>query len=727
MKKILYILIFLGFSGTTYALTVSGRIVDSVTKKPVKGIVVGIEELNIITETNNNGEFSFSKIDRGYYSLVLSNTTYGKQTISIRVKREFYIDIPLEPVKDNEVTTTNVYNDELETTGKASIKRDDIKRYPMRGFGDSLHLLHTLPGIGSGYSMATVPIIRGTNPLYNKYYIDDIPIDFPYHYVAGLIPVFSNINEEAIHSAEVIRGNAPVWSNDNLGNIIHIKSAEADTDSYRIKIGLDPLLPLMPTISAAAVPDKDLSIIIVARRSTVDWIFDYKDLDTKSEDYFSKIQYNPVSNHRITLLNIYSRDKMNYKDKAAGSESSVNGLTWDFLINNNLFLKTVLSNQHFEQLVENNKSYTDRVGVYIKFNPDEYRLYQMLTYTLKQYYIKAGYETIRYNGECKGNVTLSDISDPKYYHRTSTSEQASFPVEGYSLAAFTHAGGTINKFLFDIGGRYESYTVLNRHVFSYTAELGYPIDKKSFVYSAMGKYYAHPDVYYYLGNLDPHFELAEADNYKLGMNYKLSKSVLLNSEIYYSTYDNLSPAMYYNVDNEYFKKLTQLQPFANEKSGSTYGIELSAKGGLYGFTGWINYSFSVAKRNNDQTKDFLSDFDQTHKIRIVLSHDWRKFTGALIWNMSTSLPYTPAEGPNGNLGYYGSKNSAHYGMYRRLDLKANYKTENGNRFFVECWNVLFEKNTIFQDFSSNKPISDSNPGKVKDIPFLIWIGGEICL
>lgn len=726
MKKIFCMIILLGYSGMAYALTVSGRVVDSKTKKPVKEAVIGIDELNLIAETDGNGGFSFPNIGRGYYTLVISHFKYGTQSVSIRVKREFYVDIELDPAKYNGGTTAKIYKDELQSAGNVSIGREDIKQYPMRGIGDSLHLLQTLPGVGSGFSLATVPIIRGINPLYNKYYIDDIPMDYPYHYIAGLIPAFSSINEEALDSAEVIKGNAPVSSSDNLGNVIRIRSAEADTDSYRIKLALDPLLPLIPSISVAAVPYKDISIVCVARRSTIDWIYDHEDLDARFEDYFWKLEYNPASNHRITLLGIYSGDKLNYKDIRTGSESSVNGLTWDYLINNKLFLKTVLSNQHFEQLVENRKIYNDKLGAYIKFDPDEYRLYQMVTYSVKQYYIKAGYEAIRYDGGCKSNVSLSDIAEPGFYNNTSISIPVRFSVEGYSLSAFSQAGGTIDRFRFDIGWRYESYTVLKKNAFSYSAELAYSIDKNSSVYSSLGRYYAHPDIYYYVANPDPQFGLARADNYKLGYNYRFLKSLLFNSEIYYSEYDNLSPAMYYTADNEFYKKLTQLQPFADEKSGSTYGIEFAASGGVHGFKGWVNYSYSVARRNNDIEKDFLSDFDQTHRFRIILSRQWRNFTGSLIWNLNSSLPYTPVEGTIGTNGSYGAKNSAHYGTYTRLDLKLNYKTENGHRFYIECWNVLMQDNTIFEDYSSGKTISTSNPDKYSDIPFFIWIGGEIC-
>lgn len=733
MKKICAVSIFiiLGWIPVS-ALTLGGVVADAKSGKAVQGASVGIEELLLVTETDAQGRFSFKDIPRGYYTLTFAHESYGRTALQIRVKRNFFISHELSPQVYDAGTKVKDYAEHQKPSGDQSISRDDIKKYPMRGAGDSMHLLQSLPGVGGGYSLATVPVIRGTNPLFNKYYIDDIPIDYPFHYAGALVPVISAINEEAIDSVRIVKGNAPVWTSDNLGNVIMIKSAEPEKGGVNARMIFDPVIPVMPTLSVTAVPDKDLSIVAAGRRSNADWLFDADKADVSIADYFLKVSYTGLPRHRFTILSAGSRDYVDYDDLYARSGFNASGLTWEYLVSDRLYLKTVLSNNSFRQEINNLKTYADGIGEKILFNPDQYRAMQMLTYTSGNFYGKAGYEAVKYTNGCRGTVDLSEIAGTSYLRGYSADPLVVFPVEGTSLSMFAEAGGTYGRMYFDGSIKYEYYGPADDSGVSYSGEGGYHLGEKTSVYGKFGRYYAHPDIYYYLGNLSLSFKLARADNFAVGVHREITRAIGFQGEFYYNIYDNLNPGVLYNVNNDLAKKMFQFHPFADENDGRTYGVEFSVKGSLYGFSGWANYSYSVSKRNSDTADDFYSDFDQTHLFRVVVSRTIGKWDLSSILHINSPMPYTPVTGSTVSGGkysaVYGKRNSGRPEITRRLDLKAVYKMDRGHRFFIECWNATINrKNAVTQNWSTKRRYGDYNPSNVYDLPFFLWLGVEICL
>ncbi|MBP7901622.1 MAG: carboxypeptidase-like regulatory domain-containing protein [Spirochaetes bacterium] len=726
MKRFIISAMILFFC-SAYALEasekISGTVYNADTGKPAAGVTVGLRELNIVTQTDSLGEFVFTGIEKGFYELTFSHQEYGNDSEKIRVKRTFYIVKKLTPKAFDAGNRTKIYGDPMLSRGECSITQDDIKKYPMRGAGDSLHLLQSLPGIGGSFSFAAVPIIRGTNPLFNKYYIDDIPLDYPFHYAAGFIPLLSSINEEAIESVHVIKGNAPLWTADNLGNTVMIKSADAEKEGVHGKMILDPLIPLIPTFAVSIVPNDRLSIIAVGRRTTPDLLIDMNKAHFYLGDYFLKASYILNDSHRITALITGSQDKISFNDLSTQSGYFANGITWEFRAIDDLMLKTVLSNQNMIQSLKNKKE-DDDSGAEIKFNPDQYRILQMATLSLKDINIRAGYEAVKYSGGCSGNTSLGDIAGTDFYKGKSSNLKLSFPIEGSSLAGFAGIDGTVAGLYYDAGVKYEDYGPLDDKAFSYTLNVSYQINGMSSVYLKHGTYFAHPDVYYYLGNIDPDFKLAEAKNFAVGMNLIPQKSIFLNAEVYYSKFDNLSPGTILSVeDDDVIKKLMQLHPYSKEDDGNTFGIELSGRGSFKGFDGWLSYAFSRTMRNTADESSFRSDYEQAHLLRIVLSRTWRKWSAALIWNMSSSLPYTPVSrflfDGSSYTTEYGKRNSANFAMNKRLDVRGTYRTDNDTRISVECWNVLFfRNNTVALETNT------SSTERKYDTPFFIWCSLE---
>ena len=247
MKKILLTFMII-ISGTgLYAYTVSGRVIDGGTGLAVQRASVAIEEFRIVDITSENGDFVFKDIPAGYYTVHVAHTLYGNKTVSIRVKRNFKIDIELSGREYSINQVVNLYRENEVRPGSQSISRDDIIYMPMSGAGDSLHLLQSLPGVSGSFSGGGVPVIRGLNPVYDKIYVDDIPVDYPYHYIPPVVPLLSSINGTIIDKATLYKGLYPMTYDDSIGSIIQVKTQDVEKSRRSRENYFRP--------SSSAVPD----------------------------------------------------------------------------------------------------------------------------------------------------------------------------------------------------------------------------------------------------------------------------------------------------------------------------------------------------------------------------------------------------------------------------------------------------------------------------------------
>lgn len=730
----LLITVFILFTSTVnlYAFSLSGKVIDNKSQKPVEGITVAIEELKIVKYTDKNGNFIFNKIKPGKYKLYLSSVAYGQKVFKIKLKRNFYIEFEIEKNIYKLKKIKNSYFKKEDRFGSQKINNKEIQEFPMRGVGDSLHLLQTLPGIGGGFSFASVPIIRGGNPLYDKYYLDDIALDYPYHFVASIIPLFSSINQEIISEVSVIKSLSPMYYDDNLGNVVQIKTKEVEEAGFHGKVSIDPILP---TVYATIVPRPEMSIMCAGRRSTIDLLTDFEEKSGYFQDYYAKINYHLYENHKISFITFGANDSLDYEELKSKSSHHVEAVKWEFLLNRKTFLKTILTRYGIDNSIKDDdvNTSTGESGVSLQYNPLQYKIFQMLNYTQKKFYTKTGYEIVRHKNGVESNIDLSDLPDNEIFDQFSDSSIIDSEIEGTSYSVFSENGYEFKNMWINLGARYKYYGPENNNSLSMRALYGIYINSNNVLYFGTGVYHAHADVYYYIGETETDFKDSQAYNSNMGLKSRLNKNIFSQIEIYYSKYKNLTVANTNIIDVSDYKRLTQLHPYANETEGNTYGLEMFIKGSYKKYYGWISYAYSVSKRSNDQNNidDFYSDFDQRHILRIACAAKYGKWIPALIWHYYSSLPYTSIDSATYNNdeynANYGEYNSSRFAMNHRLDFKITYNYTENFKFFAEVWNIyLNRKNNVYQSFDQDEPYSDENPESVSDIPIFVWMGMELC-
>jgi len=748
VKKIILTFIIL-LSGTgLFAFSVSGKVIDSTTGDGVPGVSVVIEQLKSVTVTSPDGSFAFENVPAGFYTIHTTHPLYTNSVTDIRVKRKFVLDIALKKAVYTAEPIVNSYNKNNMRPGTQSISSDDITYMPMSGAGDSLHLLQTLPGVSGTFTMGTVPVIRGLNPIYDKTYIDDMPVDYPYHYLPPIVPILSSINGTIIDDVEILKGPYPMTYDDSIGSIIHIRTKEAEKPGVHGKIILDPVIPLFPTIYCESAIS-DFSLIFAGRRTYIDWGADFFEADNSDtwyfQDHYLKLKYNLTPRHRLYFTTLGSDDFISMKDDLdARTQYHIESLKWQYLINRKVFLETSFLRNRTNHYIKDMDTDSADEPLSINYSPLMYRLLQTLTADLSVFDIKTGYEFILHKDGVSGNVDLADLVDYDISDIAGQTVAASFPIEGKTVSVFNETGIDLYPVNLNIGARYKHYGPLSTDTFSYRGIASYYIKNHELkIYGGGGSYHAQPDMYYYLGNDTFTMKESKAYNGVIGLEKKLTQELSGQIETYYARYLDLFSSDFDNIASSQMQKLAQINPYSKDVKGSSMGVECFIKGKIGPVYGWTSYALSRT-RMSDGDDEYNSDYDQTHIFKIAALTHQGKWTPSLMWHFATSMPYTPITGstPDGSGDYdpvYGKYNSKRYSAYHRLDAKLSYTTD-AVRFYIEIWNIYYIKgydrnkdkvikneSYLYPDFDNNKPYSSSNPKDQSDIPgAFFWAGLEIC-
>ncbi|MGL4583410.1 MAG: carboxypeptidase-like regulatory domain-containing protein, partial [Flavobacterium sp.] len=106
--------------------TVKGRIVDEA-NKPVPFATVEIVELNIATQTDNNGEFVFNNLKKGKQTLKASFIGYGNASKSVNIDTDAEVaNFTLKQI-DNSLSNITVYG----KSNKNVKKLQNLTRLPL--------------------------------------------------------------------------------------------------------------------------------------------------------------------------------------------------------------------------------------------------------------------------------------------------------------------------------------------------------------------------------------------------------------------------------------------------------------------------------------------------------------------------------------------------------------------------------------------------------------------
>lgn len=379
MKQILPILLFfvsLGAFAQTGAIR--GRIIDNITKQPVIGASVRIDNVQLGATTDTTGVFTISNVPIGTYSVTISSVGFQTKNISeitITSNKTYYSEIELlEGASTLDEVTVNVFrgeNNPMTPVSTYSFSREEIFRNP-GAQGDIMRALSVLPGVVSGGSQFSAIAARGQGTQDNVYMVDDIPMFNLSHLEAeGFNSGFNDPNggRFSIFAPRIIDnvqfqngGFDAVYgrrSSSYLG--LGVKEGNRETWSFSGQFDL-----LGATLIADGPISEKTSVFASARYQNLAMLINLLDENRSSVsfgDYIIKTtteinaknklsfiaMYNPEGTSR-TIDDVASGTAININDDNSGrnilwnheSSKTVVGLNLRTLINSSSFIKNVL-------------------------------------------------------------------------------------------------------------------------------------------------------------------------------------------------------------------------------------------------------------------------------------------------------------------------------------------------------------------------------------------------
>lgn len=719
-----FFFVFLKVSITAVAQTTfyfKGRIIDDVTKEPVKNASIVIKEAKSGATTDDSGYFSL-RVRISRFTVVFSSIGYRNSTRTIDVLSENEIVIALvkradealdEVVVSTTRETSRVKSVEMNVT---KINPELIKRSPLiLGEADIIKALTLQPGITTAGEGAGGFNVRGGNTDQNLVLIDGAPLFNTSH----LLGFFTAVSADAIQDVTLFKGGMPAQYGGRISSLLNMKVKGGGADTMNYLAGISPVSSRF-FINGPAI-SKKLSITAGVRAAYPNLVLaslpqKFGESRAFYYDAIIRSEYSFSNDNKIWITAYRSYDRFKFDTASSfGWYSNLISFNGNFLLASKLSLLLNANYSCFSSAINNLTT-----------------LYEFkLTSAIAQKQAKASfiYKAGQRNTiETGANYTRYTIS-PGERNPTSTASIINPFIlkneRGSESAFFIHDEITLtSKIALQAGVRYVIYDYLGpKSVFLYRA--GLPLSKETINDTVV--YGKNKRIKRYSG-FEPRVSL------KIGVSEDMAFKVSYNRAQQFihliSNTTGISPVDYWKLSDGYiegqkgdqyaagfFKSFNKnqydisveayyrkIQNMVDYKEGATlllnqyiesallkarglgYGVELSVAKNTGKLTGQFNYSYSRSKIRilhtfpSEQVNNgsyYPSNSDRPHNLAVIT-----KLKLGNGWSFNCNFVYTsgrPATFPDGNYSYngtvvtnYSKRNFDRLPSYHRWDAGFSY-------------------------------------------------------
>jgi len=201
----------------------NGSVVVEGTGRPIARAVVTLLELDRRTTTDDEGDFHFTRVPRGTFTLGIHAVSYSSIHRSVRVPPEGPLVLELHPdwhfQEEVTVTALPFVVSPLESPRSVdTIDQAQIRSAGSSSIGEALERVPGVANIGVGDALGT-PVIRGLSENRIRVMNDGVPTNYQ-QWSSRHSP---NIEPMLAERIEVVRGPASVmWGPDAMGGVINI-------------------------------------------------------------------------------------------------------------------------------------------------------------------------------------------------------------------------------------------------------------------------------------------------------------------------------------------------------------------------------------------------------------------------------------------------------------------------------------------------------------------------
>ena len=327
--------------------TISGKIIDARTGKPLHNARVSIDKLNINEATDAEGNYKMT-IPVGEYDLRLNYAGFEEDNRNVKIGGNGIVDFELseKTVRLKEVVITDKAVDlNLIRTQMSTIKFNAkvIKELPMfLGEKDIMKSVTLLPGVQSTGEFGTGFFVRGGSSDQNLILVEDVPM-FNSSHMFGLS---SAINSDGVSSVSLIKAGIPAKYGERASSVMDIR-LENNVDQLSVKGGIGLLnsrlnleLPLF---------DKKVSLLIGGRTTYSNWLLhsmpdaELKKSSASFYDINALLSVKFDAKNSLSLFGYFSNDMFSFsKNSPYHYDNTLASLRYSHTFNEKLYSSIIL-------------------------------------------------------------------------------------------------------------------------------------------------------------------------------------------------------------------------------------------------------------------------------------------------------------------------------------------------------------------------------------------------
>ena len=696
----IFVFIFLLFGGmlsaqeTSRTGTITGKVINTVTREPLMGANIVILDTVLGAATNTEGRFTIPNIPIGTYVLRASMIGFAP---SIKT------DIVVSTVRPAEVafmlTETNVEIDVVTITADYFQKipgaalstqtqsNEEIRRLP-GGFEDVVRAISILPGVAQVQAGRNDLIVRGGAPSENLFIVEGIEVPNINHFgtqgATGGPQSF--INLDFISGTSFSTGGFGVQYGDKLSSVLQIDLRDGRSDRIGGKA----------TISASQFGlnlegpiNNGGNMIFSARRSYLDFIFRAAGFGFVPEywDFLGKANYRISNNDRISILGIAALNNVrvfndteerrfdNSRILYSNQDQFIGGISWQRLLPSG-FITFTLGQTYVGYAYRQDD--TDLKPIF-RNNSYEYETSFRTDLVLKldrETEINLGTQAQIAN--IKSDLFLRSF-ETNFGNEISVDEL--FKTAGYKGAFYAQLTRRFNALSITGGLRADYFDLIDNPVgFSPRLSASYSFSDKTDLNAAVGRYYQSPSYIWLAANpVNRSLRHIGVDQYIIGIEHLIRVDTKISIESYYKNYFNYPASLQrdylvmantgagFGGSEEGFASFG-IDPLVSEGKGRAFGVELFMQKKLSDIPayGTISVSYNNSEFTALDGESRPGIFDQRWIINLgggyILNEKW-EFSSR--FRYATGRPYTPFN-PNGSQDIM---------LYNSLRIAANHSLD----------------------------------------------------
>jgi len=712
--RFILIFLFLIIQSVAQSTMISGFISDSSSGEALIGANVILQETGQGMATDINGYYIIQDIVPGNYVLIVSYVGFGlrKEKLSISDSQSIKLNIALSEevveLSQVEVTAEQIQRKANIQPSKINLSPRMMKAAPALAEPDLFRTIQALPGVLTTSEFSTGLVIRGGNTDQNLILLDGVTVYNPSH----LGGIFSNFIVDGVKEAELIKGAYNAEYGGRLSAVLNIISREGNQKKFEGKANLS-LLSAQATLEG---PFYNGAWVLSGRRTYFDQIF-------KSNPNIPPYYFYDIQSHVYSDLTPKDRLSISFYNGIDDLLFGTFGLAGRW---GNNTLSTQYRRVFSEKLIGNflyaNSLFFTEFGLGGSNGLNSDNQIDDATVAANFSWFKSSESTLKFGAQLKnlGFLYTNTFGDSLQFKiETKPKEFASYAKLKYSPS---------EKFIFEPGLRINLYNVYSDSIFP-DLRLGmkYLLTDNRYLNFSLGNYHQfiatfqddyNPTILDQWIAVDNSIAPAKSSQIVLGYEEYLNNLYKFQIEGYYKDIKNLFTFEESRATTDEAVSDSVLSDIVTPSNGYAYGLELFTQKMSGRLSGWLAYTFSVSRKSMnsifyDKNEEYYNSWDRTHSFSALGNYIFSKK-----WDMNWKLSLQSGQAYTPIIGYYnqilpespdevfrtipGTRNSARYSPYSRLDLGIVYHTKIfGSKMdvYIQIINVFNKKNTFRKSYS----------------------------